>query len=260
MRSIRETLERAGKLREFLRAHAAAVTLVAAALVVIATVLLVRPEPMPDFRDYEAGQERKARFFEFVQPMIEAGNERILEDRRRLQALAGEESLGLFERRRLHALAEEYRLDPEEMDDQALIDELLRRVDVVPVSLALAQAAKESGWGTSRFAREGRNLFGQWCYEEGCGLVPEARSSGRRHEVQVFDSPRDSVESYLRNINTHRGYRELRRARAAMRAQGRPLSGLALAGELQRYSERGQAYVEEIKGLIRYNRLEQGGA
>jgi Bax protein len=232
----------------------------AAVLVIVAAVLALRPEPVPDFRDWKAGAERKERFFEFMRPLIREENARILEQRERLRSLAAAEEVGWFDRRWLQGLAEDYGLDPEELETDALIERLLRRVDVVPVSLALAQAAKESGWGTSRFAREGNNLFGQWCYEPGCGLVPRARGEGRSHEVRVFDSPRASVASYLRNINTHRGYRELRQARARMRAADRPLSGLALAEQLHRYSERGQAYVEEIKGLIRYNRLEQGGA
>ncbi|HKL64326.1 MAG TPA: glucosaminidase domain-containing protein [Woeseiaceae bacterium] len=236
----------------------------AAVLVIVVAVLALRPEPVPDFRDWKAGAERKERFFAFMRPLIREENARILEQRERLQSLVAEEDaeeeIGWFDRRWLRGLAEKYGLDPEEAETDALIERLLMRVDIVPVSLALAQAAKESGWGTSRFAREGNNLFGQWCYEPGCGLVPHARGPGRSHEVRVFDSPRASVASYLRNINTHRGYRELRQARARLRAAGRPLSGLALAEQLHRYSERGQAYVEEIKGLIRYNRLEQSGA
>lgn len=222
--------------------------------------LLLRGDRVPDFREYEAGAERKERFFAFLRPIIEQQNERVLEDRGRLEQLAAEGDPGWLDRRWLHGLAEDYGLDPEEYEDDTLITALLRRVDAVPVSLALAQAAKESGWGTSRFARKGNNFFGQWCYEPGCGLVPRARGAGRSHEVRAFDSPRDSVASYLRNINTHPGYRELRRARAGLRAAGRPLSGLVLAEQLHRYSERGQPYVEEIKGLIRYNDLESSGA
>jgi Bax protein len=232
----------------------------AALLVVVVLVLALRPGPMPDFTAYEAGPERKSQFFEFMRPLIREENARILEQRERLQALADEGEVGWLDRRWLRGLAEDYGLEAEEYEDDTLMAALLRRVDAVPVSLALAQAAKESGWGTSRFARKGYNLFGQWCYEPGCGLVPRSRGEGRSHEVRAFDSPRDSVASYLRNINTHPGYRELRRARAGLRAAGRPLSGLVLAEQLHRYSERGEAYVQEIKGLIRYNDLEQPGA
>lgn len=230
------------------------------AVLVALVLVLSGGERIPDFRQYEAGEERKTQFFAYLRPLIEAENARVAADRERLQSLADEESIGWFDRRWLEGLAEDYGLDPEEMEEDALIATLLRRVDVVPLSLALAQAAKESGWGTSRFARDGNNLFGEWCFDPGCGLVPRARARERTHEVREFDGPRDSVASYVRNINTHAGYRELRRARARLRSEGKPLSGLVLANELQRYSERGQAYVEDIKGLIRYNDLEQSGA
>ena len=141
-----------------------------------------------------------------------------------------------------------------------LVETLLRRVDVVPVSLALAQAAKESGWGTSRFVREGNNLFGEWCFEEGCGIVPKARAPGRRHEVRSFESPQASVESYLRNINTHPGYRSLRGARKAQRETRKDLSGVALARELSQYSERREDYVTEVRNLIIGNDLESPAA
>ncbi len=253
------------RIRSFLtalqgREIAVTATSVFALLVIGALLVWMTRDRVPDFRQYEAGIERKAQFFDFMRPLIREENARVLEDRRRLRELAAEDDLGWLDRRWLRGLAGEYRLDPEDFDEESLIDALMRRVDAVPMSLALAQAAKESGWGTSRFARRGYNFFGEWCYEEGCGLVPLARAAGRSHEVRAFDSPRDSVANYIRNINTNRSYRELREARASLRAQDRPLSGLVLAEQLQRYSERGQAYVEEIKGLIRYNKLERSGA
>lgn len=253
---------RTERLREFVRGREILATVVLVALLVLAAGAMwwLAASPIPDFREFEAGDERKLAFFEFMRPLIEEENARIMEDRQRLQELAAEESPGWLDRRWLHGLAHEYGVDAEDLDDETLIAALLRRVDVVPLSLALAQAAKESGWGTSRFARKGYNLFGEWCYDPGCGLVPRARARDRSHEVRVFDSPRDSVASYLRNINTHPGYRALRRVRAGMRAEDRPLSGMVLAEQLQRYSERGQAYVEDIKGLIRHNELEQAGA
>jgi len=262
MRAMPKT-DRLKNLRTALQGHETTVTAgvaVVALLLIGALILWLTADRVPDFREYEAGAERKTQFFEFMRPLIREENARVLEDRRRLRELAAEEEPGWLDRRWLHGLAEEYRLDPEEFDEESLIDALLRRVDAVPMSLALAQAAKESGWGTSRFARKGYNFFGEWCYEAGCGLVPQSRAPGRSHEVRAFDSPRESVANYIRNINTNRSYRELREARARLRAQHRPLSGLVLAEQLQRYSERGQAYVEEIKGLIRYNKLEQSGA
>jgi Bax protein len=232
------------------------------ATVAAATILTIAAwsPRMPDFRDYVAGPARKAEFFAFLGPLIEEENARVLEDRRALEALAEDSELGWLERHRLRALAEKYRLDTEGMDERAVVDALLRRADVVPESLALAQAAKESGWGTSRFARQGYSLFGERCFQAGCGITPEDRDAGLSHEVESFRSPRRSVASYVRNINTHRRYRSFRAARAQLRAAGKRLSGMVLAEQLPAYSERRRAYVEEIKQLIAANGLDASAA
>jgi Bax protein len=130
----------------------------------------------------------------------------------------------------------------------------LARVDTVPLSLVLAQAANESSWGQSRFAQEGNNLFGEWCFREGCGIVPEQRSAGKSHEVAAFDSVNASVRSYLHNLNTGRAYAALRKLRQQARAAGEAPKAMVLASGLARYSERGLAYVHEIKAMIRSNR------
>lgn len=133
---------------------------------------------------------------------------------------------------------------------------LLRRVDIVPPSLALAQAANESAWGTSRFAREGNNLFGQWCYTPGCGLVPMRRELGGRHEVKRFDWPYDSVASYVHNLNTHPAYRGFRQTRESLQDESQTLSGLALLDGLRSYSERGPEYLTAIRNIIVKNDLQ----
>jgi Bax protein len=115
----------------------------------------------------------------------------------------------------------------------------------------------ESAWGTSRFAVQGNNLFGQWCYQEGCGLVPLRRNTGSKHEVAKFDSVRDAIKSYLRNINTHRAYSDLRLHRATLRDQDQPVSGHLLADNLIEYSELREVYVHEIQAVIRINKLAQ---
>lgn len=224
-----------------------------AALAGILWFALLTRSAVPDFRQFTAGPERKAAFLEFMQPLIEAENERVRQDRERLLAIIADGDPGFLDRRWLASLAKGYALDEA---DPELLDNLLRRVDTVPLSLALAQSAKESGWGSSRFARNGNNLFGEWCFDEGCGMVPRARSEGRRHEVRTFSSPRESVVSYLENINTHAKYLAFRLERARLRAQGRPLSGTVLADRLSQYSERRDAYVEELQQLIRVNDLE----
>jgi Bax protein len=132
---------------------------------------------------------------------------------------------------------------------------LLHRVDILPPSLVLAQAATESGWGTSRFAREGNNLFGQRTYRPGNGIVPANRPDGETHEVKRFGTLFESVRSYMRNLNTHLAYRELRDLRAQLRRSGRPLSGALLADGLNAYSTRSSDYITDVRAIIRANDL-----
>lgn len=237
----------------FLRVLLAGLLVVAVAVMVV----LPRSQALPDFTRSPAGPERKAQFVEFLQPLIAAENAGVMRDRARLISLAASGTPGWHDRRWLRSLAKAYRLEPSAFSLDELRAELLLRVDAVPMSLALAQAAKESGWGTSRFAREGRNLFGQRCYDPGCGIVPHARADEKVHQVEVFKTPRESVASYLRNINTHPVYLDFRLARARLRAERAALSGLVLADELQGYSERGGVYIKEIKHLIRFNDLDE---
>ncbi len=137
------------------------------------------------------------------------------------------------------------------------VEKLLLRVDVVPASLVIAQAAKESGWGSSRFAREGNNFFGIWCFNRGCGMTPANRDAGRHHEVAMFNTVTEGVRYYVRTINSHNAYDKLRQIRAAARNNNQPFGGEQLATGLLRYSERGLLYVNEIQSMIRYNRLQR---
>ena len=134
--------------------------------------------------------------------------------------------------------------------------EMLMRDDVVPPSLSLAQAASESGWGTSRFAAQGNSLFGQWTW--GKGLKPaEQRTSGLGdYRIAAFDSTAQAAYTYALNLNTQRAYRDLRLKRADLRRQSLRISGTVLAETLLHYSERGQAYIDDLKALIRQNRLD----
>ena len=226
-----------------------------AAAIIATALLFVWPKSLPDFREHAAGPDRKAVFFGYVRPLVAAQSRQILSTRERLEEISQLGEIGWFERFWLGSIAEEYRVDHDEMSDDELLEVLLRRVDIVPMDLALAQAAKESAWGTSRFAREGNNLFGEWCFDSGCGLVPQDRVEGRGHEVEAFPSPEASVESYIRNLNTHDGYLDFRLERARLREEGRTLSGLELVPTLCQYSERREAYVEDIKEIIEINDL-----
>jgi len=190
---------------------------------------------------------RKRTFFERLAPVVEAENIRILDLREKLQVARENESTATW----IADIAEEYGMD--EWNGKAW-NTLMARVDAVPVPLALIQAAKESNWGRSRFARQGNNLFGQWCFSEGCGLVPKRRPEEAIHEVQAFGSINHAVRAYLNNINSHRAYRDLRKVRARARAAGKTATSIDLAKTLLSYSERGQAYVNDIIKLIKANR------
>jgi Bax protein len=121
--------------------------------------------------------------------------------------------------------------------------------------MALAQAANESAWGTSRFAKQGNNLFGQWCFTAGCGLIPQHRSEGKSHEVAKFSSPQASVTSYIHNLNSHSAYQEFRQIRASQRQQFNRLSGQQCVEGLLKYSSRGEEYIQELQAMIRVNKL-----
>lgn len=231
-------------------------------LAVIAVVLALAwmtRDTMPRFGEIQDVSERKSRFFNWLLPEVERENDRLMELRDEILVLQDEYEAGnpltWDERRLLKVLAARFESPVADPGDPLFFSELLTRVDRVPASLVLAQAAWESGWGTSRFARRGFNLFGHWCMEPGCGLVPGERPEDAGHEVAVFDDVRESVRKYLRNLNSHPAYREFRAKRAELRNQGLPVTGPALVGTLDDYSERGDAYVHDIQRLMLANNL-----
>ena len=242
-----------------------AIALLAAVVFVIIIVILVLPstDRLPDMKAYAAGSARKTAFFDYLTPIIESENRAIIKDRQRLLELSVKLAAGgnpsLFDNQRIRSLADQFLVAREKVESNKVLDQLLQRVDSIPVSLVLVQAAKESGWGTSKFAREGNNLFGQWCYQEGCGIVPSRRSDGASHEVQVFDSVGDAVTAYLHNLNTGKFYRRLRDIRSQIRSARKIPDALSLADGLLLYSERRQAYVDEVKQMIRQYRKFQSG-
>jgi uncharacterized FlgJ-related protein len=134
-------------------------------------------------------------------------------------------------------------------------DELLRRLDIVAPSLALAQAALETGWGVSRFADVGNALYGQWTWGEE-GIKPMQQRSGKgNYLIKSFSTPEDSIIDYMHNLNTHNAYKKLRDRRAQLREQGMPITGKPLAETLVNYSERGSAYAKDLVSMIRHNKL-----
>ncbi|MDG1113482.1 MAG: glucosaminidase domain-containing protein [Pseudomonadales bacterium] len=220
----------------------------------------VSPEVVPDFAAYAVVEEKKQAFFDFVRPSIRIENSLILAERQALldiKATAFEADYTDFEVRQIRMLAEKYRVPNRDVlsDNEVLID-LMSRVDVVPEGLALAQAANESAWGTSRFARDYRNFFGLWCFTKGCGVKPRQASAESTHQVAAFDSVRAGVAYYLLTLNSHPAYASLRSRRQDLQLAGQAVTGDVMAEGLMRYSERGQDYVDEIKQMIRDNGLE----
>lgn len=215
--------------------------------------LLVESLPQ-DFDEQMVVEARKKTFIRTVLPLILKANEEVLLERRRLidleeHILSGHE-LSEEDQNWLDKLADKYDAAP---GDFAV---LLRRADTVSPALALAQAIEESGWGRSRFARDGNALYGQRAWSKGTGFVPEERPEGERFEVRAFDSLLDSVRSYVVNLNRHYAYEDYRVARAQMRAGDTQLNPYELAQTLVNYSERREAYVDALRGLIATNRLD----
>lgn len=213
---------------------------------------------LPDFAAISPVAEKKKAFFEFLRPFIRQENQRIRYDRAFLDSIQSD--LGQIEQhhrsshRKLQKLAKRYRVDMSNVE--STIEELKKRIDIIPESLVLVQAANESAWGTSRFAKEANNLFGQWCYTQGCGLIPKSRKANAKHEVRSFDTPQASVVSYMRNLNSHSAYRDFRVIRSQLRANREKVTGIKLVNGLENYSERRGEYVEELKEMIRQNNLE----
>jgi uncharacterized FlgJ-related protein len=187
---------------------------------------------------------KKRLFFRGLAPLVLRANEMILADRARLQTAGADDDEWVSELGQIY--------DVEDGD----AEELLARVDIVPLSLALSQGAEESGWGTSRFAAEGNALFGQWTWGDNAIKPEQQREKLGNYGIAAFETPLQSVLAYMHNLNTHRAYAGLRARRASMRSAGEPLSGRLLAEKLDRYSERGVAYVKSLHAIMRVNQLD----
>ncbi len=197
---------------------------------------------------------QKKMFLQFMVPLVTNENKHIKEQREYLKPLYKKMDAGInltpFDHQWLENRCTEYRLKKCEQN------ELLKRMDTIPESLVLAQAAIESGWGSSRFAQEGNALFGQWVYNDSIGMIPSQRLTGESHKVGRFNTPQESIRSYFLNLNTNKAYAQFREKRQQLHKTHEPLSGLALTPELIRYSERKERYVDLLESLIKSNNLE----
>ena len=196
----------------------------------------------------ESTKKRKNLFIQIILPLIIEENNRIKLNRKKLFSILNKNHNSNDEKKWLNEKFKQYGVLNKDLST------LKVRMDKVPVSLAIAQAAKETGWGTSRFALEGNALFGQWTWS-GEGIKPANSDNNTTHKVMKFKILKSSIRAYQRNLNTHSGYKEFRMARAALRDNRRNLDGLILATYLNRYAETGTEYVKIIKQIIKQNNL-----
>ncbi len=196
----------------------------------------------------ENTKKRKEFFIQIVLPLILKENNNIKIDRKRLFSIINKSNNTNLEKKWLEKKYKQYGIPSKDLSILKI------RMDEVPVSLALAQAAKETGWGTSRFAQEGNALFGQWTWS-GEGLKPKDADQNEGHKVMRFNVLQASVRAYQRNLNTHKSYKDFRKARAELRDQGLPLDSLVLSKFLKNYAETGSQYVEVLKKIITQNDL-----
>lgn len=207
------------------------------------------------------GGDHRKEFLERLAPLVKAENARILDDRARMQELFelienGKKPNGA-DAEWLKTLAQRYRVKKDPTKHAGARKQLLIKVDSIPMELALAQAATESGWGRSRFAKEGLNLFGVWTYDKSKGLVPKGRDEDATFLVRKYESHTESVRHYLNLLNSHPAYMPLRKIRLTYRSSGERPSGVALAEGLLSYSAKGQDYIELIQKLIADHELDQ---
>ena len=199
----------------------------------------------PSFDSIESTIVRKEVFFNYLLPAIHKKNAEIVELR---SAISNDE----LSDKQLNDLANKYRIKT-----SISKEELLKVIDILPPSLVLAQAANESNWGRSRFAKEYNNYFGIWCFSKGCGVVPKEREETATHEVARFNSLEDCIDYYVLNINRSYAYEDLRQIRKNQRENLEAITGIVLAEGLENYAFPGNEYIDSIKSLINFNQLER---
>ncbi len=201
----------------------------------------------PDLKNIKSTTKRKNTFIKIILPLVIDENNKILENRKKLFKILGKTSNTMGEKRWLKRRFEDYKISNED------VTELKIRMDIVPVSLVIAQAAKESGWGTSRFALEGNAMFGQWTYGKD-GIKPKD-GAGTDHRVLKFPMLRSSIVAYQKNLNTHKAYGEFRENRSKLRKENKKISGPDLVTYLESYAATGKEYVKILRSIISQNKL-----
>ncbi|MBF0308345.1 MAG: glucosaminidase domain-containing protein [Magnetococcales bacterium] len=215
---------------------------------------------VPDFTAIFPMDARKRHFISFFVPFIEKENRRLLEERHRVQMLQaryqGGESLSVEEYRWLGERAESFRVESTLAENgNGFFRDLLSRIDLVPVSLILAQGIAESAWGTSRFARAGYNYFGHMCNTPGCGIVPRERRPGNRNEAKRFETPEDSILAHIEALNTKESYQGFRDLRVKLRQKGGEITGVGMLPGLSTYAATGHRYLRYLEQIFEENTL-----
>jgi Bax protein len=215
--------------------------------------------PVPNFASYEDIKAKKRAFFAYLLPEIRRQNSIVEKEREMVFSLQktylDNKKLSLHELSILNMLKKKYKLNVvKDVPIEDVLAQLIIRVDIIPEQLILVQAANESGWGTSRFAVNGYNFFGLWCFKKGCGFVPRERNDDAEHEVAKFRDLAHSVMTYIRNLNRLYAYQGLRQIRLQLRQENKPVTAKALAQGLMSYSERGQEYIDELLSMLRVNK------
>ena len=188
------------------------------------------------------------RFIKIILPLILDENAKITKDRKKLFKILGKNFNTAGERVWLKRRFKEYKIEDRDLA------KLKMRMDIIPVSIAIAQAANESGWGTSRFALEGNALFGQWTWSKK-GISPKNKDPDQSHKILQFQILKASVRAYKNNLNTHNAYREFREARAKIRQEGNAIDGLAVVKYLKNYAAIGEEYIVILGSIIKKNSL-----
>ena len=201
-----------------------------------------------DLNDLQSTKLKKETFIKIVLPLIVAENERILADRDKLLTVSKKKFTTDLEKQWIRQKLLEYKVK------KGNLKELIVRMDIIPTSIAIAQAAKESGWGTSRFALEGNAIFGQWTWS-GQGIAPLDRASNKNHKILKFPILRASVKAYQNNLNTHKSYSKFRQKRLALREKNKKIKGLELTETLNNYAQTGSEYTKKLNQIITQNRL-----
>jgi len=204
--------------------------------------------------------ETKKDFLKTLLPLISYQNQKILLERSKLENirvfLDNNNTLSKVDLKFLNKVSKKYRIKTDHKHKYDLVNELLDRVDVIPNSIVLAQAANESGWGSSRFAREFNALFGEYTYNYSNGVIPLFREKGEKHLVKAFDSVDKSVQSYFNNLNSHYAYKDFREVRKIMRERNNFSNIKLLVDKLDSYAA-DINYIKTINSIIHDNKLDQ---